>query len=285
LELFPPPAVSPPPRWAVLQNLQSLLRSSRIAGRPDSFGPLEWPTRRWRRPHPAASERTILARSSACRRRVAISSGRASLHSIGVWTVAFECALQCAVSCHITTITVGTQPAIVSGRCQPISADSGDHIANKKGASRNVAEKEKTERRVYVLPLEQLERIRAYQTAHGIGSEVEAVRRLLDAALQMRDDIYDVLKTLKSRYSADKDLRILVRDILATHTLVQSVRYEEGAVCFYLTNGMGEELANMAKPIPKPPTKTTTDGPNGLSQRKPPPQRKAVHHGTRPKVV
>jgi hypothetical protein len=97
-----------------------------------------------------------------------------------------------------------------------------------------MADKEPTERRVYVLPSEQLERIRAYQNSSGIGSEVEAVRRLLDSALQMRDTPQDILKKLKSRYADEKDLRVLARDILAAHALVESVHFADDGVWFRL---------------------------------------------------
>jgi len=100
-----------------------------------------------------------------------------------------------------------------------------------------VAEKESGGRRVYVLPAEQLERIRAYQTANGITSEVEAVRRLLDLALQMRDTAQDLLKKLKSRFADEKDIRVLARDILAAHALIKSVQFDDDSVVFALTNG------------------------------------------------
>jgi hypothetical protein len=85
-------------------------------------------------------------------------------------------------------------------------------IVRRRG---NMADKEATERRVYVLPREQLERIRAYQSNSAIGSEVDAVRPLLDSALQMRDTPQDILRKLKSRFADEKDLRVLARDILA----------------------------------------------------------------------
>jgi len=97
-----------------------------------------------------------------------------------------------------------------------------------------MADKEPTERRVYVLPIEQLHRIRTYQNNSGIGSEVEAVRRLLDAALQMRDTPQDILKTLKSRYADEKDLRVLAKDILAAHALVESVHFADDGIWFRL---------------------------------------------------
>jgi hypothetical protein len=89
-----------------------------------------------------------------------------------------------------------------------------------------------TERRVYVLPTEQLERIRAYQAADAIASEVEAVRRLLDVSLQLRDTVPDLLKKLESRFASERDLRVLARDILALHPLVVNVNFTDGAVSF-----------------------------------------------------
>ncbi len=102
-------------------------------------------------------------------------------------------------------------------------------VARRKGS---MADKETTERRVYVLPTEQLERIRAYQADNGISSEVEAVRRLLDVSLQLRDTVPDLLRKLKSRFSDERDLRVLARDILALHPLVINVRFDDRAVSF-----------------------------------------------------
>lgn len=101
-----------------------------------------------------------------------------------------------------------------------------------------MAEKEATERRVYVLPKELLDRIRGYQSRNGIGAEVEAVRRLLDTALQMRDTVHDILNKLKSKFAEEKDLRVLAREVLAGHILVREVRFEDRAVMFTLGGDM-----------------------------------------------
>ncbi len=95
-----------------------------------------------------------------------------------------------------------------------------------------MAESEQSERRVYVLPKELLERVRAYQSRSTLSSEVEAVRRLLDAALQARDTIEDVLTKLKSRYADEKDLRVLGRDVLITHPLVKELKFEDDSITF-----------------------------------------------------
>ncbi len=145
-----------------------------------------------------------------------------------------------------------------------------------------MADKEPTERRVYVLPTEQLERIRAYQNGNGISSEVEAVRRLLNSALQMRDTPQDILKKLKSRYADEKDIRVLAKDILAGHALVTSIRFSDDGVSFYLTGdecgkigrdgvtylgngGYGEDQRWEVYPHPPPQQKQTAKRPAGGS--------------------
>jgi len=100
-----------------------------------------------------------------------------------------------------------------------------------------VAEKEATERRVYVLPQELVERVRKYQRDTLISSEVEAVRRLLDTALQLRDDTQSILDKFHNRFSSEKDLRVLSRDILGVHPLVDSIQHTNYSVIFSLKNG------------------------------------------------
>ena len=100
-----------------------------------------------------------------------------------------------------------------------------------------MAEKDQVERRVYNLPLDLVERLRAFQVSQNIGSEAEAARRLLDAALQMRDDAIGILKTLKSKFIEEKDLRVLAGDVLAKHALVKAIRISDIDIEFDLSNG------------------------------------------------
>ena len=97
--------------------------------------------------------------------------------------------------------------------------------------------KETTERRVYNLPPDLLERLRAYQLSQGISSEVEAARRLLHTALQMRDTAKDILNTLAAKYTDEKDLRILAGDVLSKHILVSHINFTERGVSFTLKGG------------------------------------------------
>ena len=107
--------------------------------------------------------------------------------------------------------------------------------------------KDGTERRVYMLPANLLERLRAYQVSQGISSEAEAARRLLDTALQMRDTAKDILNTLGARYADEHDLRVLASEILTKHALVKSVFFVDGGVWFRLDNGERGRITSSGK--------------------------------------
>lgn len=100
-----------------------------------------------------------------------------------------------------------------------------------------VERKDTIERRVYNLPADLLERLRAYQVSQGIPSEVEAARRLLHTALQMRDSVTDILSTVDAKLADEKDLRVLAGDVLSKHILVDRIRFGKGLVVFVMENG------------------------------------------------
>lgn len=100
----------------------------------------------------------------------------------------------------------------------------------------NMADGDEAERRVYVLPGDQLKGIRAYQAECGIASEVEAVRRLLNSALQMRDTVKDVMNKLQLRFIQDRDLRIMAKEILIGHIQIKSVEIEDNYLVFSMRN-------------------------------------------------
>ena len=110
-------------------------------------------------------------------------------------------------------------------------------MAEDDTTDRKEAGKDATERRVYNLPSSLLERLRAYQTSQGIPSETEAARRLLDTALQLRDNVHNLLAMLEQRYGDEKDLRVLAADILIKHALVKSVEVGDSNVSFTMRDG------------------------------------------------
>ena len=100
-----------------------------------------------------------------------------------------------------------------------------------------MADKDLTERRVYNLPIELLERLRAYQSEIGVASETEAARRLLETALQMRDTAPKLLTQLTARFKEVRDFRTIAKDILANHTLVKSIQFADTQLSFNLQDG------------------------------------------------
>lgn len=101
----------------------------------------------------------------------------------------------------------------------------------------NLADKDSMERKVFLLPIELVARLKAYQTESGIVSEVEAVRRLLDTALQMRDNVETILEKLEAKFEDEKDLRVLATDVLTRHPLVKSVNFGDAECSFELKDG------------------------------------------------
>src|SRR5690606_38902785 len=98
-------------------------------------------------------------------------------------------------------------------------------------------DKEKTQRRVYVLPTELVERIVAYQQDMGLPSEVEAARRLLDEALMRRDDWRAITKRFQEKLKETRVLSDIAKDVLIGHPLVNQVKLEPAMITFDLTSG------------------------------------------------
>jgi hypothetical protein len=103
-------------------------------------------------------------------------------------------------------------------------------------------ERDQTERRVYNLPAELVARIHAFQKANGIASETEAARRLLDSALQMRDQVRDILKAVQARMQTEKDIRVIAAEIITPHVLVKSVSFSDHILEFQLKDGTAGKI-------------------------------------------
>ena len=111
----------------------------------------------------------------------------------------------------------------------------------------HATDKPATERRIHVLPVELLERVRAYQAANAIPSEVEAVRRLLSEALQARDSINDIMNQIKNYWYSSRDLRSISRDILSSHILVSKIEINDDDLCFSLKGGNAGKITKSGK--------------------------------------
>lgn len=98
-------------------------------------------------------------------------------------------------------------------------------------------DKDKGQRRVYVLPTELVERILAYQTDMGLQSEVEAARRLLDEALKRRDDWRLITRRFLERLKETRVLPDIAKDVLMGHPLIQQVSWSDANITFQTTSG------------------------------------------------
>lgn len=93
-------------------------------------------------------------------------------------------------------------------------------------------DKAMTQRRVYVLPNELVERIVEFQKDKGYPSEVEAVRKLLDEALLHRDDAQSIIQRFKARLSRLRMPTEVAKDVLVGHPLVNEISFERDSVIF-----------------------------------------------------
>jgi hypothetical protein len=98
-------------------------------------------------------------------------------------------------------------------------------------------DKERTQRRVYVLPTELVDRIVAFQNEMGLSSEVEAARRLLDEALKHRDDAFAIIRRFQERLKDTKLMSDIARDVLLGHPLVKQIGIENDRINFSLASG------------------------------------------------
>jgi len=111
-----------------------------------------------------------------------------------------------------------------------------------------------TQRRVYALPTEMVDRIVAYQKERGLASEVEAVRRLLDDALKSRDNLERIINRYLSRLGQYKVHADAAREVLVGHPLVRSITFnveDHGTdtgfeyVEFMLKNETGAQISEL----------------------------------------
>jgi hypothetical protein len=97
--------------------------------------------------------------------------------------------------------------------------------------------KEKTQRRVYVLPAELVDRIVAFQNETGLTSEVEAARRLLDDALKSRDTYKTILTRFLSRLAQTRIPSEIAKEVLVGHPLIQRIKFIDDGIEFGMKGG------------------------------------------------
>lgn len=94
-----------------------------------------------------------------------------------------------------------------------------------------------TQRKVFMLPTELVERIASYQAEAGMPSEVEAVRRLLDDALKYRDDWRSLTERFRTKLAESRVLSDAARETLVGHPLVATMAFNRTSLTFTMTTG------------------------------------------------
>lgn len=75
------------------------------------------------------------------------------------------------------------------------------------------------------LPPAMIWRVSRFKASRGLSSDEEAAKRLIKIALDDTESAKDILDKLADSYRAEKDLRILARDVIAAHSAVDSLIY------------------------------------------------------------
>lgn len=99
------------------------------------------------------------------------------------------------------------------------------------------ADKESTQRRVYVLPTELVERITSFQADMKLQSEVEAARRLLDEALKHRDNAEAITRRFIERLKETRMMTDIAKDVLIGHPLINNLKINTSSISFGMTTG------------------------------------------------
>lgn len=91
-----------------------------------------------------------------------------------------------------------------------------------------------TQRRVYALPADLVERIVEFQKEKGYPSEVEAARRLLDDALKSRDTVDKIISRFMTRLGSLRITTEVAKDVLVGHPLIKSMSFGQDSVSFLM---------------------------------------------------
>lgn len=94
-----------------------------------------------------------------------------------------------------------------------------------------------TQRKVFMLPTDLIERIAAFQKEAGMPSEVEAVRRLLDDALKFRDDWRSLTERFRAKLAETRILSEAAKETLIGHPLVASMAFNRNSITYTMTTG------------------------------------------------
>lgn len=100
-----------------------------------------------------------------------------------------------------------------------------------------------------LLPPSILWRVSRFKNNRGLKSNEEAVKRLVGIALDDTESAKDILDKLAESYKTEKDIRVLARDGIATHSAVDQIMYgpRNEYVWFSTKQGESGAITNQGK--------------------------------------
>ncbi|MGO2957572.1 MAG: toxin-antitoxin system HicB family antitoxin [Acetobacter sp.] len=88
-----------------------------------------------------------------------------------------------------------------------------------------------------LLPPGMVWRLERYSIISGLPSAEEAAKRLIKSALEEKESTNDILEKLSESFGKERDLRLLARDVIASHSATTNIKYGRDYVWFETKSG------------------------------------------------
>lgn len=83
-----------------------------------------------------------------------------------------------------------------------------------------------------LLPPAMVWRVNRFRKSQNLPSNEEAAKRLIKFALDERESTKDILEKLHEAFDSEKDLRLLAKDVIASHGAMTNIKYGKDYVWF-----------------------------------------------------
>lgn len=98
-----------------------------------------------------------------------------------------------------------------------------------------------------LLPPGMVWRVERYSIASGLPSSEEAAKRLIKFALEEKESTKDILEKLYESFRTERDLRLLARDVIASHSATTNIKYGRDYVWFETKSGESGAIDSKGK--------------------------------------
>lgn len=87
-----------------------------------------------------------------------------------------------------------------------------------------------------LLPPAMVWRVARFRRSQNLPSNEEAAKRLIKFALEERESTKDILEKLHESFKNERDLRLLARDVIASHGAITNIKYAKDYIWFETTS-------------------------------------------------